>query len=205
MGRGGDVCACIGVTPALQRRGSRRFPPCAVPRRALSLRGWASGEKFGQKLTGVSRVRPSAPLLPASACRVGAATNTSSWAPPGRLQSLGRRRGVTSLVYAENPQSRVGVWKKEGGPGSAPSHTSVTFPSTRPTTYTLSRPWSFGVLVSWPATPLLAFLLFPCSAGLSLCGLCTPGVEGFSPGLPAQAELQNLPVFSVLAKAPWPH
>lgn len=58
VGRGEDVCACVGVTPALQRRGSRRFPPCAVPRRALSLRGWTSGEKFGQSLTGVSRVRP---------------------------------------------------------------------------------------------------------------------------------------------------
>lgn len=97
---------------------------------------------------------------------MGAATNTSSWAPPGRLQSLGRRRGVTSLVYADDPQPRVGVWKKEGGPGSAPSHTSVTLSSTRPhyihTFWTLEF-WSLGFLASHSP---------PCISTLSL--LCWP-------------------------------
>lgn len=66
------------------------------------------------------------------------------------------------------------------------SHTSVTLPST-PTTYTPSRPWTSGVLASWPTTPLLlAFLLFPGSVGPSPCGLCTPWAGGCSSDLLAQ-------------------
>lgn len=91
----------------------------------------------------------------------------------------------------------MGVWGKEGGPGSAPTpHYTHAFE-------TLDF-WGLGFLACYfrPHRPLrlCSFLALPALPSV----ISAPMGGGCSPDLPTQAELQSLPTFSDLAEPLWP-